>query len=133
MIGMNVYRQFKELEEVCDDLGFEISSDRPSYDTHNLIALKPAGERLSAYSRDAVIFRGDLDQCLTFLHGWRQSRYYLEIIGVLKNDIVEKAERKHLDMLESQRTMYALQKGRDPGDLRKKANKVKLEEDDIIA
>ena len=131
-LGLNAYYRFKELEETCEKLGFQIGSGRESYGAVDFIALVPCGEKLPAYSRDAVIYRGDLDGCLQFLHGWQQSRYYLEIIGAIKKGVVEKAEQKHLEDLESQRTIYAIQKGKDPGDLRKKANKAKLEEDDTI-
>ena len=132
ILGLNAYYRFKELEETCDKLGFQIGSGRESYGAVDLIALIPCGEKLPAYSRDAVIYRGDLDGCLQFLHGWQQSRYYLEIIGAIKKSVVEKAEQKHLEDLESQRTIYAIRNGKDPGDLRKKANKAKLEEEDAI-
>jgi len=129
-LGLNAYYRFKELEETCNKLGFQIGSGRESYGAGDLIALTPWGEKLPAYSRDAVIYRGDLDGCLQFLHGWEQSRYYLEIIGAIKEGTVAKAEQKHLEDLESQRTIYAIRNGKDPGDLRKKANKVKLEEEE---
>jgi hypothetical protein len=134
---MNAYHQFKDLEEICAKLGFRMSRDPlglyANKDFGDLICLLPGNdEELPAYSRDAVIFRGDLNECLTFLHGWQQSRYYLEIIGAIKKGVVEKAEQKHLEDLESQRTIYAIRNGKDPGDLRKKANKAKLEEEDAI-
>jgi hypothetical protein len=131
-LGLNAYHRFKELEETCEKLGFQVGCGREVYGVGDFIALVPRDEKLPAYSRDAVIYRGDLDGCLTFLHGWQQSQYYLEIIGAIKKGTVVKAEQKHLEDLESQRTIYAIQNGKDPGDLRKKANKAKLEEDDAI-
>ena len=132
MLGMNAYHKFKELEETCAELGFSMTKSR-DYSIGNgfddLICLVPDGDALPAFSRDCVIYRDDLDGCLTFLHGWRQSRFYLEIIGVTKKGVVEKAERKHLEALESARTIYALQQGKDPGDLRSKRNRLKFEED----
>lgn len=133
-LGMNAYHQFKELEETCEKLGFRFSNDpRGLYSDNSfrdLICLLPGNnEALPAYSRDAVIYRGDLDQCLTFLLGWQQSQFYLEIIGAISKDKVRKAERKHLDDLEAQRTLYALKNNRDPGDLRKKNNKQNMEEE----
>ena len=131
-LGLNAYYRFKELEETCENLGFRIGTGRETYGVGDLIGLLPDGEKLPAYSRDAVIYRGDLEGCLQFLHGWQQSRYYLEIIGAIKKGVVENAEQKHLEDLESQRTIYAIRNGKDPGDLRKKANKAKLEEEDAV-
>jgi hypothetical protein len=131
-LGLNAYYRFKELDETCEKLGFRVGSGRETYGVGDLIALIPWGEQLPAYSRDAVIYRGDLDGCLTFLHGWQQSQYYLEIIGAIKKGTIAKAEQQHLEALESQRTIYAIKNGKDPGDLRKKVNKAKLEEEDAI-
>ena len=135
-LGMNAYHQFKDLEEICAKLGFRMSRDPlglyANKDFGDLICLLPGNdEELPAYSRDAVIFRGDLNECLTFLQGWQQSQFYLEIIGAISKDKVRKAEQKHLDNLESERTLYAIRNNKDPGDLRKRNNKQKLVEDEI--
>jgi hypothetical protein len=132
-LGMSAYRRFQELEEACARLGFCINSggDHFNHNSIDYIGLSPSKENLPAYSRDAMIYRGDLDGCLQFLHGWQTCLFYLEMVGAVKKDTVAKAERKHLEVLESARTLYALKNGKDPGDLRKKSNRAKLEDDAV--
>ena len=136
IIGMNVYHKFKDLEEQCAKLGFRFSHDPQGLFGDNafrdLICLLPGhNEALPVYSRDATLFRGSLDECLTFLHGWRESLHYLEIIEATTKDKIRKAEQKHVEHLEAERTLYAIRNNRDPGDLRKGKNKAKLETDEI--
>jgi hypothetical protein len=136
-IGMNVYHKFKDLEALCAKLGFKIAHDPRGWGTdpgfHDLICLAPDdNEGLPAFSRDAILYRDDLDGCLTFLHGWQESLRYLEIVGATTKDKIRKAEQKHVEMLEAERTLYAIRNNRDPGDLRKRKNKAKLETDEVL-
>jgi hypothetical protein len=133
-LGISAYRRFQELEESCARLGFRIDSGSDSYSYNSLdyIALLPTKDCLPAYSRDAVLYRGDLEGCLSFLQGWQRHTEYLTAIKLIRNNNVEKAEEKHIQELEAARLMHALRTSRDPGDLRKKSNRAKLEEDDAV-
>ena len=121
MSGMRLYHQYKELEDTCERLGFRIGNDRfDTYTNTDMIVLYPGhGEDLPAYSRDARLFSGDLDQCLCFLAGWQRNIEYLQAIRVITKTNVQKAEKKHIEALEGDRLIRAIREGRDPGDLRR--------------
>ena len=120
MSGMRLYYQYKELEDTCERLGFRIGSDRfDTYTNTDMIVLYPGhGDELPAYSRDARLFSGNLDECQSFLAGWQRSLEYLQAIRVITKTNVQKAEKKHVEMLEAHRLIRAIREGRDPGDLR---------------
>lgn len=63
----------------------------------SFFALVPYDECLPIYSRDADIASGGLETIVSFLQGWDKARQYLRVLGVAKDDRVEKFEQNHRD------------------------------------
>ena len=94
-INANHYRKIKELDTMAEQNGFAIVSDHRNWNVnlHDQLALVPQGDHLPPYSRDAVIYRGDVHDLISFLYGWEQQRRYLNILGACDNKRIQRKEQ----------------------------------------
>ena len=71
MSGYNLIRKIRYLEEECDKLGFMICHARHHINEFgDVLALKPKGDCLPIYSRDAELFIGTLEDLDRWIQGF---------------------------------------------------------------
>jgi len=84
--------RIKQLDQLCNSLGFRYDRDHLQYDSGR-VALY-AKEELVVYNQDSPLASGNVDDLLKFLCGWEKAHQYLNALGAISNKSVE---RKRLD------------------------------------
>ena len=107
-VGMNMIERIDRVREVVDRLGFRMC--RTPYatfgETENVdnIALYPKDDRLPIYSRDAVLFTGNLSELEYWIKGLDWARQYDNYLGAMSEKRREQFETK--EVARQQRIKY---------------------------
>lgn len=106
-IGWNDVQRMKRVEAQANELGFMFATGRLSFDPSNsdsgLIVLKPLGDALPHYSRDAEIKYGTLEQIETWLAGVVWARQYDDLLKISHSKKRESKEQliRHAQLIET--------------------------------
>lgn len=96
MAGYNLVRKVKYLEEELDKLGFMMCQARMyNKEFGDVVALKPKGDCLPIYSRDAELFVGTIHDLERWLQGFQLARKYDSMLFGKKYDA--QRDRKEQD------------------------------------
>lgn len=97
-LGWNDVQRMKRVEAQANELGFMFATGRLSFDSNysdgGLLVLKPLGDALPHYSRDAEIKYGTLEQIETWLGGLVWAREYDSMLNLSNNKGREKKEQQ---------------------------------------
>lgn len=103
MSGYNTIRMVHALEKECDELGLKMVNSRSGiyYHEHgDVVSLVPKDSNsLPAYSRDAELFTGTLEELRVWLRGVEWARSYDMLMRVSDD---KKRKRKEQDELNRQ-------------------------------
>ncbi len=96
MSGYNLILKIRRLEHQCERLGFMMCENKNGYRSQigDVVAIKPRGDSLPIYARDADLFVGTLDELELWLNGIHWAREYDRMLR-LSDD--KKRERKEQD------------------------------------
>lgn len=101
MSGYNLIRKIKYLEEECDKLGFKITPAKDYVNIYgDVVALKPKGDCLPIYSRDAELFVGSIEDLERWIQGFHFARKYDSMLLGNKHDKLR--DRKEQDFRNKQ-------------------------------
>jgi hypothetical protein len=113
MIGASALRRMQQFEAMLETAGMEWKTDHDLAGS-DMIGIYPRHDSLPIYSRDAQLYRGDMDGCMHWLRGWFTAREYLTHLG-FSTDLITKRETKIHEQNEAKRLMTAMATGKDPG------------------
>ena len=92
MTDYNDIVRIKQLDQLCDSLGFRYDRDHLDYSSGR-VALY-ATDKLVVYNKESPLASGNVDDLLKFLYGWEKAHQYLHVLGATTPKSIE---RKCLD------------------------------------
>lgn len=96
-LGWEDVQRMKRVEEKANKLGFQFAAGQYGYSKEaSLLVLKPLGDALPHYGRNAELFSGSIESIDTWLNGLLWAREYdnmLKISNDKKRDEKEQAEK----------------------------------------
>ena len=105
MTGYSYILKIQSLETQIHELGFRWGYDKhgrwggPGDDFGDKVAIFPRDEELPAYSRDAMLFCGTINELQSWINGIKWARDYDMLLKVSNNTKREKGETKHREYL----------------------------------
>ena len=87
-IGWNDLQRIKRVEARANALGFEFANGDAGWastDVFSSIHVKPAGDLLPIYSRNATFFSGSIESIESWLDGIEWARHYDEVLKLTNN------------------------------------------------
>lgn len=91
-IGFKVIREIREVEEIAITLGLKLVPPNYSYD-NDLISLIPTNNSYPTFSRDTVIFTGNLAEVKSFMRGFEFARRYDYLLNLKFDKIRNRREQ----------------------------------------
>lgn len=124
MSGYSLILKIQSLEQQIHALGFRWGYDKhgrwgDGNDFGDKVAIFPRDEELPAYSRDAMLFCGTINELQTWINGVKWARDYDMLLKVSDDKKREKGEQKHREYLakikkqEEQREMMQVLRASD--------------------
>lgn len=105
MTGYNMVLKIRRLEEKLDELGFMLAHARygTASEFGDVVSIKPRGDALPVYARDAEIWSGTLEALEYWLQGMEWARSYDNMLGVSGDRRRCDAEKRYHARMEKQR------------------------------
>lgn len=88
--------QIKRLEERLIKLGYKMTPSKYNYNSEYNIGIYPLEDKHPLYSRDAEIFRGDVDAIFCWIQGIEQYDGYLRMLKAIDNKRIKKLEDSYI-------------------------------------
>lgn len=93
MSGFDIIDRIHRLEHNLALMGMKLA--RPKHHTTDLVAVLPKDENLPIYCRDAELFIGSLEETEVWLMGFRKSREYYQMLGLVTDYKVRRKEQDY--------------------------------------
>lgn len=98
-------KNIEDLKTLCNQLGFRFGPC--IYSTPTDIALYPT-EKLGIYNTEIAMYRGNIEDLIVFLRGWKQNLEYLKQLDAVNDKVIERKIQKYRDKLVSDRVLENL-------------------------
>ena len=88
------YKAIKDLEWMCDHMGFTISTG-DSYSSMDILSIVPRDDNFPIYTRDVKIMRGTVEELTSFLRGWLKAKEYFSMLKLVDDTKIARKEQDY--------------------------------------